>query len=120
VIVVVLAHWQTIGTFITGSEYPATDKKTEITHDDLMIIYPEIMDTPSKTIYFDNEGHTINYIITYSGKFIVFMSERKRDIPVFRLTYVSFNNETISTRFEVSQDGEEFITYIEGISTKIK
>ena len=41
-------------------------------------------------------------------------------IPVFRLTYTLLDNETINTKFEMSQDGEKFTTYIEGKSKKVK
>jgi hypothetical protein len=102
------------------SEYPATENKPEVIHDDLMIVYPDHTGTPSKAIYFDNEGHTINYSIAYSEKSIVLTSSRIQNVPVFRLTYTLLDTETVNTKFEMSQDGEKFMTYIEGKSKKIK
>jgi len=43
------------------SEYPETANKLKVIHDDLMIIYLGDTGIASKAIYFDNEGHTINY-----------------------------------------------------------
>jgi hypothetical protein len=102
------------------SEYPATENKPETIHDDLMIVYPDISGSPIKAIYFDNEGHTINYTISYMEQSIVLTSERIPDSPVFRLTYTSLDKKTVHTRFEISQDGEKFMTYIEGKSKKRK
>ena len=85
-----------------------------------MIIYPDYSGNPAKAIYFDNEGHIINYSIMYDDKSIVFTSGWIPDVPVFRLTYSLLENETINTKFEISQDGDKFTTYIEGISKKIR
>jgi hypothetical protein len=101
------------------SEYPASENKPAIIHDDLMIVYMDFYDSPTKAIYFDNEGHTINYTISYPENSIIFTSEKIPDAPVFRLTYTLLDNGTVNTKFETSQDGENFTTYIEGISEKI-
>ncbi|MGA9211393.1 hypothetical protein [Kaistella sp.] len=102
------------------SEYPATENKPLIIHDDLMIIYPDFSGNPSKAIYFDNEGHTINYTIIYADKSIVMISDKIPNVPIFRLTYTLLDPEIINTKFEISQDGIKFMTYIEGKSKKIK
>jgi hypothetical protein len=102
------------------SEYPSTNNKPKVVHDDLMIVYLSQTGSPLKAIYFDNEGHTINYTITYSDKSIVFTSDKILNVPVFRLTYTFLSNETINTKFEMSQDGEKFTSYIEGKSKKNK
>ena len=47
------------------SEYPGKKENTVIIHDDLMIIYIKDKDIPGKAIYFDNEGHVINYSIQF-------------------------------------------------------
>ncbi len=100
------------------SEYPAADNKSKVIHDDLMVIYPTSSGIPSKAIYFDNEGHTINYSISYSEKMIILTSDKIPNIPVFRLTYSLIDNETVNTKFEMSEDGENFFTYVEGKSKK--
>jgi hypothetical protein len=101
------------------SEYPSTENKPKIIHEDLMIVYL-YSGTPSKAIYFDNEGHVINYTLSYSDKSITFTSDVIPSVPVFRLTYTWLDNETVNTKFELSKDGEHFMTYIEGKSTRIK
>jgi len=102
------------------SEYPAKDNKPEIIHEDLMVIYGELKGNPSKAIYFDNEGHTINYQITYGDNTIVLTSDKMPDTPIFRLSYSFIDTETVNTKFEISNDGEKFFTYIEGKSKKKK
>ena len=100
------------------SEYPAANNKPLIVHNDLMIVYPDYTGNPSKAIYFDNEGHTINYSITYPDQAIVMTSNKIANVPVFRLTYTLLNDGMVNTKFEMSQDGEKFMTYIEGKSKK--
>lgn len=100
------------------SEYPAKDNKPAVIHDDLMVVYLDYTGSPSKAIYFDNEGHTINYEISYSDKSIVLTSNKIPNVPIFRLTYSLLDINIVDTKFEMSQDGEKFITYIEGKSKK--
>lgn len=100
------------------SEYPAANGNPAVVHDDLMIVYLEPKGVPSKAIYFDNEGHTINYQISYAEKSVVFKSEKMPNVPIFRLTYTLLDNDMVNTKFEMSQDGENFMTYIEGKSKK--
>jgi hypothetical protein len=102
------------------SEYPATANKPQVIHDDLMVVYPDFSGNPAKAIYFDNEGHTINYSITYSDKSIILTSDKIPNVPIFKLTYSLIDNETVNTKFEMSQDGVKFFTYIEGKSKKLK
>lgn len=102
------------------TEFPATGDKPAVIHKDLMIIYPDYTGNPSKAIYFDSEGHTINYSITYADKSIALTSDKIPNVPVFRLTYTLLDNEMVNTKFEMSQDGEKFSTYIEGKSKKTK
>lgn len=96
------------------SVYPATKDKPELIHDDLMIIYLDNAREPTRAIYFDNENHTIDYAISYPEKSIVFTSNKLPAMPMFRLTYVPLENDTISVTFEISQDGQSFQTYTEG------
>ena len=94
------------------SEYPAKDNNPKIIHDDLMIVYLDYSGIPSKANYYDNEGHTINYLITISDKSIIFTSEKLTNVPIFRLTYTLLENEIVNTKFEIAQDGVNFINYI--------
>ncbi|HAH24459.1 MAG TPA: hypothetical protein DCL77_12025 [Prolixibacteraceae bacterium] len=102
------------------SEYPASGNRPAVIHDDLMFIYLDQSGNASKAIYFDNEGHTINYSISYSDQSIVMLSDQISNVPIFRLTYSLLDNNTVNTKFEMSQDGIKFMTYIEGKSIKVK
>ena len=102
------------------SEYPAANGKPETIHDDLMIIYTDNSGDPSKAVYFDNEGHTINYSISYTGTTIIFMGDKIPNTPVFRLTYTAINSDTVDIKFEMSQDGEKFMTYTDGRCSRKK
>lgn len=101
------------------SEYPASGNRPATIHDDLMIVSLDYFGNPTKAIYFDNEGHTINYTITYAPNTVVLTGEKIANVPVFRLTYSLLDNQMVNTKFEMSQDGEKFMTYVEGKSKKI-
>lgn len=101
------------------TSFPKTENKQATVHDDLMIIYPDYSGNPSKAIYFDNEGHTIEYTVLCSGESITFTSNKIPNMPVFRLTYSLLDNKMINTKFEMSRDGVAFTTYIEGKSKKV-
>ena len=102
------------------SEYPAAKDKPLIIHDDLMIIYPDSLGIPSKAVYFDNEGHVLNYSITYPAADIVFTTEKNGNAPVFRLSYTRLDSNTVNTKFEMSRNGVDFMTYVEGKSKKVE
>jgi hypothetical protein len=96
------------------AEYPAAGNRPRSVHDDLMIVYRDSVDQPTKAIYFDNEGHIINYSITYPDRAIVFTSERVGNAPIFRLSYRPLEPDVINIAFEISKDGERFMTYMQG------
>jgi len=98
------------------AEYPETKEKEAFVHTDLMFIYPDNSDNISKAIYFDNEGHIINYLITYAENSITLTSEAIPNGPRFRFTYIMIDNDTINVKFEIAQPNntEAFKTYIEG------
>mgnify|MGYP003478842381 FL=1 len=102
------------------SEYPAAGNKPPIIHDDLMIVYFDASDKATKAMYFDNEGHIINYTVLLTDKSITLTSLKSSNSPIFRLTYDLLENGMINTKFEMSRDGVNFMTYIEGKSKKIK
>jgi hypothetical protein len=101
------------------SEYPAANNKPAIIHDDLMIVYSNPGGDSAKAIYFDNEGHKIDYQVTYAVSQIVLTSEKNSNMPVFRLTYTLLDDGMVNTKFEMSQDGQTFMTYIEGKSKRL-
>lgn len=102
------------------SEYITEQSKTPVIHEDLMVIYADQEGNFTRAIYFDNEGHTINYSISFSEREITLTSDKTAGIPVFRLTYTLLDAETVNTSFEISRDGTSFSRYIEGKSKKMK
>ncbi len=95
--------------------YPAANGRPEFIHDDLLIVY---QDSTTKGIYFDNEGHVIQYAASVSanGKTITLVSEPVPGTPRFRLRYSDEGNGELKITFEIAQPGtpEEFKTYVEG------
>lgn len=100
------------------SEYSTGDFKRKNIRDDLMIVYNG-GNNKYKAIFFDNEGHIINYNIALLDSSIVFTSEPVAGSPVFRLIYEKINPDIVNTKFEMSRDGLNFMTYVEGKSRKI-
>jgi hypothetical protein len=96
------------------SEHPASKDMPGNIHDDLMIVFLDNTGYPGKAIYFDNEGHVINYTISFADTSIIFASDRIQNMPVFRLTYYLIDKENIMVKFEMSQDGSFFQLYREG------
>jgi hypothetical protein len=104
----------------TNSSQQDITGKYNFIHQDLMIIYPDQTGKPDKAIYFDNEGHIINYKISFEGKSIVFKNYDIGNNRVYRLTYTLNDNQTINRKFELSRDRENFTTFDQGTSIKIK
>ncbi len=97
--------------------FPATQYSIEKTHEDLMIIYPDGKNG-LEAIYFDDEGHRINYRVNFEGSDIVFTSDKKEDSPVFRLTYHAVGEKNVRITFEISTDGTNYKKYLEGDAVK--
>ena len=76
------------------------------------------MNQTKMAIYFDNEHHVINYSVSLSGETIILTSQKIDNTPVFRLIYSSMDEKHIRVKFETSQDGLNFRTYLEGKSKK--
>jgi hypothetical protein len=97
--------------------YPPTKDHPAFRHDNLMVIYRESASAPPRAIYFDNEGHVINYSISVSSdqKTIEFVSEVLPSSPRYRLTYFKTGSNTLTLKFEIAPPGkpDSFSTYIE-------
>lgn len=104
------------------TSFPASENRPAFTHEDLMIIYADPSGIPSHANYFDNEGHSINYSIVYSGEQIILTSEQIPNIPRFRLTYQKLDEQNVNVVFAIAppQSPEDFKIYLEGKSVKIK
>jgi hypothetical protein len=100
------------------ADYPASGTKPAIHHTDLMIIYPG--GSGQRAIYFDNEGHVIEYTASASRGSVAFISAKVPGVPVFRLVYLFLDAERIRVTFAMSRDGETFATYTEGTCTRRK
>jgi hypothetical protein len=76
-------------------------------HEDLMIVYLE--DKMLRAIYFDSEGHTIRYNVTFPAKnAAVFESDGSQPGPKYRLSY-ALKGERLNGTFEV--DGKAYLTW---------
>jgi hypothetical protein len=104
------------------TRYPASTSSPEIIHDDLMIIYQNGPDNPQEAIYFDNEGHTIKYKVSFTEKSIILTSDIIPGTPRFRYTYSAIDDKTVNGSFEMAspQAPEEFKMYLEGKAFKVK
>ena len=98
------------------ASYPATKERPSFHHEDVMMVYPAT--NSAKAIYFDNEGHVINYSVTVTDNVIVFLGDKVQGAPVFRLTYARSDSKKVAIKFEISSDGENFKMYIEAAARK--
>jgi len=100
------------------SEYPATGDKPAVIHDDLMVIYPVPGTRKLEAMYFDNEGHVIEYAVAASpdGRRVVLSSEPEPSSPTFRLTYAVVDGNTVDVTFEIAPPGhpDAFKPYVSG------
>jgi hypothetical protein len=98
------------------ADYPATKERPAFSHQDLMIVYQEPDARLPKAVYFDNEGHVINYAVTVSpdARSIVFLSESVPSTPRYRLTYIMNGKERVEMTFEIATPDKpgSFRTYI--------
>lgn len=98
--------------------FPAANGKPASVHDDLLIVYLDNAGALTKAIYFDNEGHVINYAVSFNQteKSLVFTGEIQKDMPRFRLTYKAIENNILNIDFEFAPPNqpEAFSKYISG------
>jgi hypothetical protein len=100
------------------ADYPATKDKPAYSHTDLMIIYRE-GDDSLKAIYFDNEGHVIQYAVSFSKdqNTLMFLSDPSPSSPRFRFIYSKATTpDRLKLEFDIAPPGEPeaFSKYIEG------
>lgn len=105
------------------TEYLSTKDRPGFFHDDLMVVYP-IHNESMRAIYFDNEGHVINYKVELSqdGNTATFVSDPLPTTPRFRLTYVKQAVDLVLIRFETAPPSQpnKFSQYLEGKAHRTK
>ncbi|MGD0342812.1 MAG: hypothetical protein ABSA76_14005, partial [Bacteroidales bacterium] len=102
--------------------FPETVKSAVKVHDDLLYVYASSRDGNQEAIYFDNEGNTIKYKVSFTENSIVLTSEKSSSSPRFRLSYTKIDDTSVKISFEMAQPNapETFRTYLEGKANKIK
>lgn len=99
------------------AEYPPSNGRPAIVHDDLMIVYYE--GSATKALYNDNEGHVIHYAVNFSAdkKKLVMLSEKATSAPQYRLTYEGLRPGVVKLLFEIAPPDkpEEFKKYVEAV-----
>ncbi len=97
------------------AEYPSrSGGSARVRHEDLIVIYPAAGGT-FRAIYFDNEGHTIEYALVFprAGS-VVFESAASAPGPRYRLTYELGADGILDNAFAVAAPGEDYKTYVTG------
>ena len=101
-------------------DFLATKDSPAFAHDDQLITYKE-ENGEMRAIYFDNEGHTIHYRVTFlpDGN-IVYVSDAIPAAPRFRMTYIKGTAGVYTTRFEIAPPShpDEFVVHVEGPAIK--
>ncbi len=102
---------------LNRSDYPATKERPAFSHGDLMVIYPDPKDSGFRAIYFDNEGHIIEYGVKIPSEGTAeFVNSAARGSPRFRLTYTKSTGDALTVKFEIAPPDhpDSFKTYLEG------
>ena len=98
--------------------FRATASRAAFQHADLTLIYPGDAGAPPRAIYFDDEGHSIEYTVSTSadGQRIECLSAPLPDRPRFRFTYIFTGPDELKIRFDIAPPGqpEKFKTHVEG------
>jgi hypothetical protein len=99
---------------------PKPGEKTGLTHQDLVIVYPSSEGSSFRAIYFDTEGHVINYLVTFPEKqpAVVFESDPSQPGPRYRLTYDADAKGILAVTFSIAPPGGPFKVYVAGTSRR--
>lgn len=90
-------------------------------HEDLMVIYLQSGDDKVQAIYFDNEGHVINYTASFPVRqpSVVFESMAAENSPRFRLVYEQGSDGVLTAEFFIAPPGSDFKSYVKGTVIKV-
>lgn len=99
---------------------PKPGENAGLSHEDLMIIYPAGPGTSLRAVYFDNEGHVIQYAARSgpAAGSVVFETDASQPGPRFRLAYEMKPDGTLDNVFSIAPPGGEFKVYARGVLKK--
>lgn len=100
---------------------PKAGEAAGLSHEDLMIIYPLTGGKAFRAIYFDNEGHTIEYAsvsFPADGEGVTFETAASGPGPRFRLEYRLKPDGMLDNVFLIAAPGGEFKPYVSGLLKK--
>lgn len=104
------------------ASYPAAKDRPAFSHEDLTIVFQEDQ-KPVRAVYFDNEGHVINYTVeaTPDSGSVTFLSDLLPSSPRYRLQYQSIGEGRVRLTFDIAPPNapDNFIRYIEGSARRI-
>jgi len=94
---------------------PKPGEKTGISHRDLLLIYQLLGESQLRAFYVDNEGHAINYLVSFPKEGSVsFETEPAQKGPRFRLEYQLNADHTLTIIFSMAPPGGAFQVYTKG------
>ena len=98
---------------------PRPGEKTGISHEDLMIIYPDSSGAAMRAIYFDNESHVIHYVASFPAlQSVTFESDASQPGPRYRLTYDLGSDGKLVIAFFIAAPGQPFKEYTRGLARR--
>jgi hypothetical protein len=99
------------------SDYaPRPGEKQSVTHDDLMIVYPA--GDGLKAIYFDNEGHVIEYGVTLAAERVAFETDASAPGPRFKIEYDKRGPDALAITFSIAPPGGVYQPYVSGTARR--
>ncbi len=82
------------------------------------MIYLDAPNPPPRAIFWDTEGHTVRYNLTFpAANSVVLESEPAQPGPKFRLTY-RLEKDVLNGQFEIAPPGSEYKTYLKWTAKK--
>jgi hypothetical protein len=98
---------------------PKPGEKAGISHQDLLIIYLRLGETQFRAFYVDNEGHDINYRVTFPKEGAAnFESDESQSGPRYRLGYLLNPDQTLAITFSIAMPGTTFTVYTKGTARR--
>lgn len=101
-------------------EYPVTEKRPALTHNNLMVIYQNADKKINKAMYFDDDGQAIQFTATQTDSTIIFNSDKSAASPFYKIVYTYIDKNTLDIKMEKSKDGITFSTYMQSKSQRRK